>query len=83
MKDIPDDRDLDAVLNEAENRTLDPEQRRAMDFISTRINQLMNGDLLRRVDALVDINDAIGALSNKATSATPGGDSTPSTDVEY
>lgn len=55
-----------------------------MEFISTRINQLMNGDLLRRVDALVDINDAIGALSNKAQASTPGGaDSAPSTDAEY
>lgn len=43
----------------------------------------MNGDLLRRVDALVDINDAIGALSNKASTTTPGGDLNPSTDVEY
>lgn len=38
MVDIPDDRDLDAVLNDAELKTLSPEKRRAMEYISTRIN---------------------------------------------
>lgn len=44
----------------------------------------MNGDLLRRVDSLVEIHDAISALSDKGKTATPGGtDSGPSSEVEY
>ena len=85
--DVPmtDNRNLDDVLNEAENRTLDPELRRAMDFISKTIDQLKNGDLLRRVDALVEINDAISAMSSKSSSgATPGETPAgPSTEAEY
>ena len=75
----PDLRRLDDVLDEAENKTLSPELRKALEFVNKTISQLKDGDLLRRVDALVDINDIISALGNKQANETPGADASPAT----
>lgn len=56
---------LDEALAAAENADLPPEMRSAIEFIQKNITQLRDGDLLRQVDALVDINEAVGGFSTK------------------
>jgi hypothetical protein len=64
---------LDAALRAAEDKFLPPELRKAMEQIRRNIAQLREGDLLRQVDALVEINDCIGGSKEKdaAKNATP------------
>lgn len=42
----------------------DPELRQAMEKIQKHIDQLKVGDLLKRVDSLVALNEVISATSN-------------------
>ena len=63
---------LEKALIEAENRDLDPELRAEVENVDKHIEQLRNGDLLRQVDALVELNELIGSFNNKATNDTPG-----------
>ena len=57
-------RDLDDVLDGAEkNLNVDPELREQVDFILDHIRQLKVGDLLKRVDSLVALNELISATS--------------------
>jgi hypothetical protein len=60
-------RDLDDVLDGAEkNLDVDPELREQIDFILDHIRQLKVGDLLKRVDSLVALNELISATSGQA-----------------
>ena len=57
--------DLDQALNLAEMQMeTDPELREHMDGIQKHIDQLKVGDLLKRVDSLVALNEVISATSN-------------------
>jgi hypothetical protein len=58
-------RDLDDVLDGAEkNLNVDPELREQVDFILDHIRQLKVGDLLKRVDSLVALNELISATTS-------------------
>ena len=63
---------LDEALAAAENADLPPEMRSAIEFIQKNITQLRDGDLLRQVDALVDINEAVGGFTTKGGEGTAG-----------
>ena len=55
-------RNLDDMLQEAEGLIdIDPELRKQMEVIQKHIDQLKVGDLLKRVDSLVALNEVISA----------------------
>lgn len=57
--------DLDAALIKAEQQMdTDPELREQMEAIQRHIDQLKVGDLLKRVDSLVALNEVISATGN-------------------
>ena len=63
MNDVP--ASLDSVLQAAEMQLdMDPELRKHMEFIQNHIDQLKVGDLLKRVDSLVALNEIISATGN-------------------
>ena len=58
--------DLDEALAQAEiQMETDPELRQHMEAIQRHIDQLKVGDLLKRVDSLVALNEVISATSNQ------------------
>ena len=62
-----DDDDLILQLNEIDRATqikeqMDPKLREQIDFIMKHVQSLKYGDLSKRVDSLVALNDIIGAI---------------------
>jgi hypothetical protein len=57
-----DDDDLREQLNEIQT-VIDPKIKEQVDFIMKHIQSLKYGDLTKRVDSLVALNDVIGRIA--------------------